>query len=524
MTGGKQNPTIWLDHLRCTDRHRVGDNKRGMVLARWGGLGTHRYQVGFSGDVADLTWENMRYQPYFSATAVNVGHGFWSHDIEGPAGNMELYTRWIQVGAFSGVMRSHDRGMSGGGCANDPSFDCSIVEVWNVPNAYMEANRLALQLREALLPYIYNGHRSAFDTGVGLIRPMYYDWPEEDNAYAMDDAGNSVQYMFGPSVLFSPVIAAGIPMLGGTPGPAVKTTWLPPGASWYDSLSGVITTGGVSITKNYTIMEIPLWYKGGAVLPYLPLRSLPVTGLAIQQYSFLGFRVVPGGTSGSTPVYEDDGRTTAYLTDNAYAWTTGAYTSTATGMTFTITTNGTFPEFLASRSYQLKVLNGPPLASVTVNGADVPFARWGSLATIGRLPTTNAWYYDVSVGAGMGPVIDVVGFGTSSGVVISLTYAPAAASVQMSGVYGAYMKAVQAKLVVDLDRSTPGSNSDAPAYTSILASTGEALAYLAGVDTATFASTVAGVPALLVNAMAELSKDKSPRVPYALSLLAAGMQ
>ena len=55
-------------------------------------------QVGFSGDVAGLTWSNLAYQPYFSATAVNVGHGFWTHDIEGPADDMEMYTRWIQVG------------------------------------------------------------------------------------------------------------------------------------------------------------------------------------------------------------------------------------------------------------------------------------------------------------------------------------------------------------------------------------------------------------------------------------------
>ena len=45
MTGDKQNPTFWLNHLRCTDRHRVGDNNRALVLARWGGLGMHRYQV-----------------------------------------------------------------------------------------------------------------------------------------------------------------------------------------------------------------------------------------------------------------------------------------------------------------------------------------------------------------------------------------------------------------------------------------------------------------------------------------------
>ena len=93
----------------------------------------------------------------------------------------------------AGVMRSHDRGMSGGGCANDNPPSCSVVEPWNVPNVNMEANRLALQQREELLPYIYNGHRAAFDTGVGLITPMYYNWPELDLAYAMDGAGHGVQ-------------------------------------------------------------------------------------------------------------------------------------------------------------------------------------------------------------------------------------------------------------------------------------------------------------------------------------------
>ena len=56
-----------------------------MVLARWGGMGHHRYQVGFSGDVAALTWDNLAYQPYFSATAANVLFPSWSHDIEGTA-------------------------------------------------------------------------------------------------------------------------------------------------------------------------------------------------------------------------------------------------------------------------------------------------------------------------------------------------------------------------------------------------------------------------------------------------------
>jgi len=70
--GGKQNPTIWTAHVRSTNvnRRRVeGEQEeipRSMVLARWGGLGAHRYPVHFSGDVLHLTWDNLAYQPYFS--------------------------------------------------------------------------------------------------------------------------------------------------------------------------------------------------------------------------------------------------------------------------------------------------------------------------------------------------------------------------------------------------------------------------------------------------------------------------
>ena len=76
-----------------------------------------------------------------------------------------MYTRWLQAGAFSGTMRSHERGMSAGGCADNGgvtptswgpnSCTCSIVEPWNVGPKFFEANRRALQARERRIPYIY---------------------------------------------------------------------------------------------------------------------------------------------------------------------------------------------------------------------------------------------------------------------------------------------------------------------------------------------------------------------------------
>src|SRR6202007_2743740 len=76
---------------------------------RWGGLGTHRYQIVFSGDTISV-WDPLAFQPYFTATAANVGYAYWSHDIGGQmpgAIEPELFRRCIQWGIFSPTLRTH---------------------------------------------------------------------------------------------------------------------------------------------------------------------------------------------------------------------------------------------------------------------------------------------------------------------------------------------------------------------------------------------------------------------------------
>ena len=401
MTGDKQNPTIWLAHLRCTDRHRVGDDTRGMVLARWGGMGHHRYQVGFSGDVAGLTWSNLAYQPYFSATAANVLFPSWSHDIEGAWDDQEMYTRWLQVGAFSGTMRSHERGMSAGGCANTAgvtpatyapnSGTCSLIAPWNVGPKFVEANRGALLAREELLPYIYTAHRSLFDVGVGIMQPLYYQYPKLDGAYRMT-AKENAQYFFGPDIMVAPITApAGDAKGDPSQALAEKSTWMPPG-EWYDVLTGKVTSvtaaAGEVFTRGYTLNEIPTWIKAGALIPYLPLKSLPtMVGVAQKQWDFLGFRILPGsGSTASTAVYEDDGSTTAYLTKGAFVWThcnvskaSGTTTVDLLSVPASDTPYATFPK---TRAYQFRLPNALPPSKISVqigSGAavDVPCVqRW----------------------------------------------------------------------------------------------------------------------------------------------------
>ncbi len=110
------DPLFYLNHLHARDLARDG-TKRPFILSRYCGVSGHRYPAGFSGDTY-VTWEGLRYQVYFTATAANAGFGCWSHDIGGFARGVpdeELYVRWVQFGCFSPVFRFHNCG--------DPDLD-----------------------------------------------------------------------------------------------------------------------------------------------------------------------------------------------------------------------------------------------------------------------------------------------------------------------------------------------------------------------------------------------------------------
>jgi len=277
------------------------------------------------------------------------------------------------------------------------------------------------------------------------------------------------------------------------------------------------------LTSSYGIGEIPMWYQAGAVIPYVPLRSMRTSvGNAMRQYTFLGFKIVPGLTKGDTSVYEDDGITTQYLTQSAYAWTRFNYTVNGNTLTITMATTGSFKELPSSRAYQIRLLNFQPAVSVNVNGAAVEYNRFGKISAMGAVPSSHQYYYDFSLlPEGMGPVIDVVNMPTNKLITITVKLAPGPPVASMSGVYGAVTHALLAKANLDIERSTPGSNKDEPAYTNVLSSVGQALEYSSDADLTYFSNTVAGVPQLLKNAVAEIQSLKSPRKDYSITLLQA---
>jgi len=266
---------------------------RPLIFSRWGGLGNHRYPIGFSGDTY-CNWESLAFQPYFTATAGNVGYAYWSHDIGGhQPGKVdpELYVRWIQWGALSPILRTHT--------TKNPDAERRI---WAFPEEYFLAAREAYRLRYQLLPYIYTMARKTYDTGLPLCRPLYYEWPELDEAYS-----RTGQYMFGDDLLVAPVTEPGDPMTGC----ANVEVWIPPG-KWTNWFTGRTYEGPRIARLLVPLEDIPLFVREGAIIPMIPheRRSDP------HMPATLALNVFPG-EQGDTRVYFDDGISEAYHHGNS---------------------------------------------------------------------------------------------------------------------------------------------------------------------------------------------------------------
>lgn len=295
------DPLWWLNHLHFYDLGRDGQ-KRPFVFSRWGGLGNHRYPIGFSGDTI-VSWASLEYQPYFTATAANVGYGWWSHDIGGHMGGIEddeLYVRWIQFGVFSPILRLHcskNQYHERRPWARGPLADQLITE--------------ALRFRHALIPYLYSMAWRNYQTGLPLITPMYYSHPEAEAAYNC-----RTQYWFGSELLAAPYIT-----------PAHEETrlsrqvvWLPEG-QWFDFFTGEHFTGGGWRTLYGELGEIPIFARSGAIVPLGP----KATWGGIGNPEALDVYIFPGANN-RFELYEDDGETTAYtqgqsaLTEISQTW------------------------------------------------------------------------------------------------------------------------------------------------------------------------------------------------------------
>ncbi len=283
------DPLMALNHLHFYDLGREG-SRRPFIFSRWFGLGNQRYPIGFSGDTV-VSWESLAFQPYFTATASNVGYGWWSHDIGGHMQGIEdseLYTRWVQFGVFSPILRLH--------CTNNPYQE---RRPWLQDATAFQAIRDALQLRHQLIPYLYTMAWRNTAEGIPLVTPLYYEYPEDDQAYVCPR-----QYRFGTELIAAPFTTPIDPDTR----LSRQQVWLPEG-HWYDFFTDDHYEGKRWITVYGGLDQIPVLARGGAIVPLTP-RPHAGRGSAGNPEA-LEVHIFPQ-RSNRFELYEDDGETTAY--------------------------------------------------------------------------------------------------------------------------------------------------------------------------------------------------------------------
>jgi alpha-D-xyloside xylohydrolase len=227
-----------------------------LALSRSAWAGSQRYGAAvWSGDVPS-TFDALRLQVRAGLNMALSGIPWWTTDIGGFHGGdpddlafRELIVRWFQYGAFCPIFRLHgfrepaDNWRDTGG----PN------EVWSFGERAYGIICELLFLRERLRPYIMDQMALAHQKGIPPMRPLFFDFPQDEAAYQAQDA-----YMFGPDLLVAPVLEGGARRW---------RLYLPAGATWQDAWTEEGYAGGQWIETQAPLDRIPLYLRDGARLP-----------------------------------------------------------------------------------------------------------------------------------------------------------------------------------------------------------------------------------------------------------------
>jgi alpha-glucosidase len=253
--------------------------KRPVVITRAGWAGVQRHATSWTGD-NESTWESLRLTIPMVVGLGLSGIGFTGPDIGGFIGTPtgELFTRWIQMGAFLPFFRAHTcRGYAD-------------QEPWSYGEPYLSIVRRFIELRYELLPYLYTAVWQMCTRGWPVVRPVAWADADEPALWDIEDA-----FLCGDALLVAPVLDAG----------ALQRSIALPGGAWYDFWTNQVYTGGETIVQHVSLETMPLLVREGQIL------TLGEVGPSVEQrkdkFLRLGLYALrqPGETV--TEMYEDAG-------------------------------------------------------------------------------------------------------------------------------------------------------------------------------------------------------------------------
>jgi len=221
-----------------------------LTLARSAWAGSQRFGAAvWSADIPS-TFDSLRRQV---AGGLNIGLSgipWWTTDIGGfYGGNIadpafhELLIRWFQFGVFCPICRLHGvRRMD-----NKAEGEHAPNEVWSFGEEVYRILSAQLQLRERLRPYVMEQMKVAETRGHPVMRPLFFDFPDDPKAWEVEDA-----YLFGPDILVAPILEAGA---------RGRTVYLPAGTTWRDARTGETHAGGQALDADAPLDRIPVYFR-----------------------------------------------------------------------------------------------------------------------------------------------------------------------------------------------------------------------------------------------------------------------
>ncbi len=262
---------------------KYGGSRRPFILTRSGFAGVQRYATVWTGD------NTAKDEYILGGMLLNTQLGlsglpFVGDDIGGYIGTTtkELFTRWIEVGAFEPFMRNHKEAFSN---ANEP---------WSYGEEAEGIAREYIGFRYRLMPYLYSKFYEASTTGMPVARSLCIGHPFDPLVY---DHLYQYQFLFGDAILVVPV----------TPAEKTKKFYLPEG-KYYDLYSDEVFEGNQELTRECKIHEIPLFVKASSVIP---MQSL-VQSTKEKPSDTLFVHIYNGDEQNVFEYYEDDGSTMDY--------------------------------------------------------------------------------------------------------------------------------------------------------------------------------------------------------------------
>ena len=267
---------------RCIAKAFTEMNRRPSVITRAAFATTSQYTTSWNGDNQSL-WNHLENSlpqvmtmnmSGFIVNGVDVG-GF------GNECNKELLLRWVEANVFSPFFRNHSAKNTR--YQEPQAFDEETLEIY----------RKFLNLRYEFLPYLYDLLHEAHENGVPMYRPLYYDFPADENVKEIND-----QVMIGASVMLAPIVHQG---------KKSRIVYLPEG-KWVNYFTNEVMEGGKEYIVPMGLGETGLFIKAGAMIPMfaglMHIEKSKLTNLHLY--------LAPGAEESEYVHYEDDGETLDY--------------------------------------------------------------------------------------------------------------------------------------------------------------------------------------------------------------------